>query len=116
MNQSQFFEALADETRRRILVLVLRKGELCVCELVQALEISQPKASRHLAVLRDAELLTQRREGTWMHYRVNPQLPSWAYLMLGLTADGLEQSEPYHSDQQRLQQASKRQQRCAVDA
>ena len=76
MNEQSFFESLSDETRRRILVLILKHEELCVCELFQALDVPQPKVSRHLAVLRDAGVLAQRREGTWVFYRLDPQLPS----------------------------------------
>jgi len=65
----QLFKALADETRLRILNL-LAHGELCVCEIEHALEIGQSKASRHLAYLRNAGLVTDRREGPWMYYAV----------------------------------------------
>jgi ArsR family transcriptional regulator len=67
------FKALADSTRLRILGLLLT-GEVCVCHINEALKISQPKASRHLAYLRRARLVDVRREGTWMHYRLS-QLP-----------------------------------------
>ncbi|HEY3885483.1 MAG TPA: metalloregulator ArsR/SmtB family transcription factor [Vicinamibacterales bacterium] len=63
------FKALADSTRLRILGLLLA-GEVCVCHIHAALRISQPKASRHLAYLRRAGLVTTRRAGTWMHYRL----------------------------------------------
>jgi ArsR family transcriptional regulator, arsenate/arsenite/antimonite-responsive transcriptional repressor len=63
------FKALADSTRLRILGLLLA-GEVCVCHIHEALRIPQPKASRHLAYLRRAGLVTARRAGTWMHYRV----------------------------------------------
>ncbi len=63
----ELFKALADETRLRILSL-LSGGELCVCEITKVLDIGQPKASRHLAVLRKAELVSDRREGMWMYY------------------------------------------------
>ena len=65
----QLFRALADETRLRILNLLAR-GELCVCEIEHALVIGQSKASRHLAYLRNAGLVTDRREGPWMYYAV----------------------------------------------
>src|SRR5215204_421287 len=61
------FKALADETRLRILGLLLT-GEVCVCHIHESLKIPQPKASRHLAYLRKAGLVTARREGLWMHY------------------------------------------------
>ena len=63
----QFFKALADETRLRILNLLVR-GELCVCDIMKILAIGQSKASRHLAYLKNAGLVTDRREGLWMHY------------------------------------------------
>ena len=63
----QLFKALADETRLRILNLLSRR-ELCVCQIIQALGIGQSKASRHLAHLRNAGLVTDRREGLWIHY------------------------------------------------
>ena len=61
--------ALADSTRLR-LVNLMDAGELCVCFLVEALGMSQPKISRHLAYLRRAGLVAARREGKWMHYRL----------------------------------------------
>jgi len=63
------FKAFADETRLRILHLLLG-GELCVCHLTEALEISQPKVSRHLAYLRRVGLIEARQEGLWRHYRI----------------------------------------------
>src|SRR4051812_23791777 len=63
------FKALADSTRLRILGLLLT-GEVCVCHINEALNIPQPKASRHLAYLRRAKLVEARRDGTWMHYRL----------------------------------------------
>jgi ArsR family transcriptional regulator, arsenate/arsenite/antimonite-responsive transcriptional repressor len=62
-------KALADGTRLRILGL-LTTGEVCVCDIHDSLKISQPKASRHLAYLRRAGLVTTRREGLWIHYKL----------------------------------------------
>jgi ArsR family transcriptional regulator len=64
------FKALSDDTRLRI-VKLLENGELCVCHLVAAVDMSQPKVSFHLKVLKEAGLVTDRREGKWMHYRLN---------------------------------------------
>lgn len=61
--------AVADETRLRILA-ILAHGELCVCHVEQALGLSQPTASRHLAVLRTAGLVERRRCGAWIYYRL----------------------------------------------
>jgi ArsR family transcriptional regulator len=69
-DDAKTFKALADETRLRILVLLL-KGELCVCELIAALELPQSTVSRHLAYLKNAGWLEDRRQGVWMYYRLN---------------------------------------------
>jgi ArsR family transcriptional regulator, arsenate/arsenite/antimonite-responsive transcriptional repressor len=66
-NSAELFKALADETRLRILNLLIQ-GELCVCDIMAVLKIGQSKASRHLACLRNAGLVTDRRSGVWMHY------------------------------------------------
>ena len=63
------FKALGDATRLRILGLLLN-GEVCVCHIHESLKVSQPKASRHLAYLREAGLVETRREGVWIHYRL----------------------------------------------
>jgi ArsR family transcriptional regulator, arsenate/arsenite/antimonite-responsive transcriptional repressor len=70
---SRLFKALGDETRLRIVAL-LSHGELCVCHLEGALLLSQPKVSRHLAVLRLAGVVDHRREGTWVYYRLAHQV------------------------------------------
>ena len=63
------FNALADRTRLRLLNL-MSGGEVCVCYFVELLDEPQPKISRHLAYLRRAGLVSARREGKWMHYRL----------------------------------------------
>ncbi len=67
----QLFAALADKTRLRLLNLI-RNEEVCVCFFVEVLGESQPKISRHLAYLRKCGLVSARREGKWMHYKINP--------------------------------------------
>jgi ArsR family transcriptional regulator len=64
------FHALSDETRLRIIDL-LRGGERCVCELQDALDAGQSRLSFHLKVLKDAKLLTDRREGRWAYYKLD---------------------------------------------
>jgi ArsR family transcriptional regulator len=66
---SRLFKALGDETRLRIVAL-LSHGELCVCHLQEALGLSQPSVSRHLATLRAAGVVEQRRERKWVYYRL----------------------------------------------
>lgn len=64
---ANIFKALSDETRLRVIKL-LQERELCVCELMQVLNMSQPRISRHLSVLKNAGLVDDRREGKWVHY------------------------------------------------
>jgi len=81
----ELFKCLADETRARATLLTTAHGELCVCELMCALDESQPKVSRHLALLRSSGLLLDRRQGQWVYYRLNPALPAWAAEVLEAT-------------------------------
>ncbi|ATX62670.1 transcriptional regulator [Yersinia hibernica] len=74
----QLFKNLSDETRLGIVLLLREMGELCVCELCMALNESQPKISRHLAMLRESGLLLDRKQGKWVHYRLSPHIPAWA--------------------------------------
>jgi len=67
---ADIFKALADETRLTIMALLLRHGELCVCDVMAVLQISQSKASRHLRYLKNAGLLDDRREGIWVYYMI----------------------------------------------
>ena len=81
------FKALADETRARLMLLIAREDELCVCEMTCALDESQPKISRHLAQLRACGLLADRRQGQWVHYRLHPDLPDWVRGVLNTALD-----------------------------
>jgi len=72
-----FFKCLADDTRLKILLLITAEQELCVCELTHALALSQPKISRHIALLRKAGLLADRRAGKWVYYRLSTELDNW---------------------------------------
>ena len=74
----QLFKNLSDETRLSIVLLLREMGELCVCDLCTALDESQPKISRHLAMLRESGLLLDSRQGKWVHYPLSPQIPSWS--------------------------------------
>jgi ArsR family transcriptional regulator len=64
------FKALSDETRLRIIKL-LEQGELCVCDIVAALDMVQPKISFHLNVLKEAGFIRDRKQGRWIHYSLN---------------------------------------------
>jgi ArsR family transcriptional regulator len=76
-------KALSDGTRLRILKL-LEHGELCVCEIVAAFDMSQPKVSFHLGVLKTAGLLKDRKEGKWMYYRLDDADLFKRFLMLSV--------------------------------
>ncbi len=69
---TRLFRALGDETRLRIVAL-LAHGELCVCHIVTALDLSQPNASRQLGILRMNGVVDARRDGTWVYYRIADQ-------------------------------------------
>jgi len=78
MNPVIFYKAMADDTRLKSLLLISHYQELCVCELMAALELSQPKVSRHLAQLKNAGILSDRRQGQWIFYQLKPELVVWA--------------------------------------
>jgi len=68
--RGRFFKALGDESRQRVISLLLLR-EMCVCELMTALDMTQPTTSHHLKILEDAELVQSRRDGKWMYYRID---------------------------------------------
>lgn len=74
----QLFKILSDETRLAIVMLLRESGELCVCDICAATEESQPKISRHMAILRASGLVLDRRQGKWVYYRLSPHMPAWA--------------------------------------
>lgn len=89
--------ALSEPTRVRILHL-LRRGPLCVGDLVDVLGILQPNASRHLAYLRRAELVDDERRGGWTFYRLAPARPGFHRKLLELLDEAAEQLPEAHRD------------------
>lgn len=85
-NPVTIFKALGDELRLAALLLIRDQEKLCVCELTEAFEVSQPKVSRHLATLRDAGLVETERRGQWVYYYLNPRLPAWISRVLNEAA------------------------------
>ena len=69
----ELFHALSDETRLEIVEL-LRRGERCVCDLTDALDAAQSRLSFHLRVLKDAGIVTDRKDGRWVHYELDPEV------------------------------------------
>ncbi len=98
MESTLLFKALSDPTRLRCLYLLARHEELCVCELTQALALPQPKVSHHLSGLRKAKLVSDSKAGLWIYYRLNPEIPQWVEDVIRITADGIENDEPFASD------------------
>jgi ArsR family transcriptional regulator, arsenate/arsenite/antimonite-responsive transcriptional repressor len=85
--EAQLFKSLADETRLKMLWLLLGREELCVCDIMGVLGITQSKASRHLRYLYHLGWVTDRREGVWMNYRLNVAPDSPEDKQLKLLAD-----------------------------
>ncbi|MGQ7275334.1 metalloregulator ArsR/SmtB family transcription factor [Marinobacter sp. V034] len=71
------FKALGDENRLAAMLLIQQQEELCVCELTEAMEVSQPRISRYLAQLRDYALVQDERRGQWVYYQLHPAIPDW---------------------------------------
>ena len=69
---ASFFKVLADEARLKMLWLLFNQQELCVCDFMAVLDVTQSKASRHLRTLYNAGLVTDRREGLWAYYSLRP--------------------------------------------
>ncbi len=98
LKPEEFFYLLSDPTRLRCLILMQQKGELCVCDLTSALKMIQPKISRHLSLLRQYNIVKDRRAGIWIYYQINPQLAAWAKEVLRCTANALIDTKLYSSD------------------
>ena len=100
-DMEMLFRALADRTRLRLLNL-MRDGEVCVCFFVEILGTNQPKISRHLAYLKRAGIVAARREGKWMHYRINIPTDSYAAGVLSDVQAWLAEDKEMQRDRSRL--------------
>ena len=103
-DMERFYQALGDNTRLRLLNL-MGDQEICVCYFVEILEQPQPKISRHLAYLRSAGIVTPRRQGTWMHYRIATPEHTGAAQVLGQTLDWMKDDRAMQADRARLSSA-----------
>lgn len=112
LEPARFFKCLADETRLLVTLLIMREGELCVCEMTHALEESQPKVSRHLAQLRECGLLQDRRDGQWVYYRLAGDAAPW--VQAALVAAELGEAKRLDALQARLQSMGNRPERRAA--
>ena len=94
------FKALSDETRLKVIKL-LQHGELCVCDIMAAFDMSQSKVSFHLGVLKGAGLVKKRKEGKWMHYTID-DTDYFRRLLILSVMEGLPE-DVLESDRERLQ-------------
>ena len=108
-NLTAIFKALSNETRLRIIKL-LEHGELCVCDLVAALDMVQPKVSFHLRALKKARLLQDRKEGKWMHYRIDDTDMFKRFLVLSVHEK--INDEVLKDDKKRLEEFMKNKTEC----
>ena len=102
--EAQLFKSLADETRLKILWLLMGREELCVCDIMGVLNITQSKASRHLRYLYHLGWVTDRREGVWMNYRLSVPPGSPEDKQLKLLADILSSRPEAQALRNRLEQ------------
>jgi ArsR family transcriptional regulator, arsenate/arsenite/antimonite-responsive transcriptional repressor len=115
---AQFFKVLADPARLKILWLLFNRQELCVCDIIAALEVTQSKASRHLGTLRHSELVTDRKDGLWTYYALRPVEDELARRHLGVLRATLAKRSDAAPLLARLQQwleAKKREAVCSTD-
>ncbi len=108
MTPEILLKLLSDQTRLRSLMLLMQEGELCVCELTYALDLIQPKISRHLAALRDMQVVIDKRAGQWIYYHINPKLPAWANQLLQAALKGCLDEKQYKRDIKKLKNMNNR--------
>ena len=110
----EIFQILSDQTRMRALVLMAEAGALCVCELAHALDIAQPKVSRHMAGLRKSCIVTSRRDAQWVFYSINGDMPEWQKTIVEAAIEGNRNCVQATRDRARLQDMKDRPDRCEV--
>jgi ArsR family transcriptional regulator len=94
-------KAFADRTRVRVLA-ALRNQELCVCELCDALGVTQSTLSTHLQVIKDAGLVGTRKEGKWIYYALTPQVKRFIFVLFGAYDKDLDNDKQLTTDSRRL--------------
>lgn len=112
MLEHDYFKLLADETRLCSLLLLAQHGTLCVCEFTYVLALSQPKISRHLALLRQAGLVNTQRQGQWIYYQLSDSLPPWLMQLLIQLNQQNVLAERYRVEQAKLQQLAQQTSGC----
>ncbi|MBL8189343.1 MAG: metalloregulator ArsR/SmtB family transcription factor [Acidobacteria bacterium] len=103
------FKACADQTRLRLLNLLAAEGEVCVCHLVDVLETNQPKVSRHLAYLKRAGLVSDRKDSLWVYYRLSDSLAAQASRLVECVNSCCADSPEVQQDVTRLREVKQAQ-------
>jgi ArsR family transcriptional regulator len=106
------FKSLSDETRLRILRLLL-EGELCICDLMEVLDLPQSRVSRHMAYLKHSGLVNDRREGIWIYYSLKEPKSKVHEYQMRCIRDCFEGHEVFTKDLQRLKSRLKAKRACA---
>jgi ArsR family transcriptional regulator len=99
IDHTHVFATLSNETRLRCLYLAAKHREICVCEVVDALDISQPTASKALNALKAVGLVRDKRDANWIYYRLNESMPAWMSEIVATTVASLGRSRPYMNDE-----------------
>jgi len=102
------FKSISDITRLRIIKILQEKDELCVCEIVQALDISQTRASRNLGILKNAGFVVDRRDGLWIYYSINKEMSNQYHMQINiLIKDWLNNEKIVQKDKEQLKKINK---------
>src|SRR4051794_9371556 len=105
LDSARLFKAFADPVRLRLLNLLSEDREVCVCHLHEALELPQPTVSRHLAYLRKSGLVSGRKDGLWVHYRLARSKSGLPRILVGCLGTCLGDPELFDEDLKRLGRA-----------
>lgn len=111
-NIALIFQSLDDATRLRIMALLLEKEELCVCDLVEVLQLPQSTVSRQLSLLKNAGWLKDRRKGVWIHYSINRSPGAIQQFLIPVLRNFLPATEAAGKDLERLRSLH---QECCCD-
>ena len=107
IDPTKLFLILSDKTRLTTLFLIKERKELCVCKITDTLKVIQPKTSRHLAILKLHGIVCGRRDGIWIYYRINENLPLWVKKILDILFETIKKEKYYKSSLKIIKTISK---------
>ncbi len=110
----EIIKAISDDNRARI-VMALKEGELCVCQITELLELAPSTVSKHLSVLKQAELVESRKDGRWIHYRLNSEGEGLVRSALDWIELNLKNSNQVKTDKEKLKSIQKKSAPCAEE-